>query len=211
MHHSKKQLALQPFFHMEKIIFLHGFFASGSCPLAQTLRQELKDTVLVLSPDLPLHPDQALDKIRQLCLAECPRLLVGNSCGSFYAQLISQSTGLPALLGNPHFAMTRFLSDRIGDHEYKSPRKDGRQQFSITPQLVTEFARLEAKQFDAIPPHQRENIWGLFGTQDTLAHFEPLFLQYYSHSFHFPGAHTPTTEEVRQWYIPLIKKMLERP
>jgi hypothetical protein len=48
----------------------------------------------------------------------------------------------------------------------------------------------------------------LFGEQDTLAHFEPLFLQRYRHSFHFPGGHTPTAEEVRDWYVPLAEKML---
>jgi hypothetical protein len=49
----------------------------------------------------------------------------------------------------------------------------------------------------------------LFGEQDTLAHFEPLFLQHYNRSFHFPGGHTPTAEEVRGWYVPLAEKMLE--
>jgi hypothetical protein len=48
----------------------------------------------------------------------------------------------------------------------------------------------------------------LFGEQDTLAHFEPLFLEHYSHSFHFPGGHTPTAEEVRTWYVPLVEKLL---
>ena len=51
-------------------------------------------------------------------------------------------------------------------------------------------------------------FWGLFGEQDTLAHFEPLFLLHYNRSFHFPGAHTPTAEEVRDWYVPLAEKML---
>jgi hypothetical protein len=49
----------------------------------------------------------------------------------------------------------------------------------------------------------------LFGEQDTLAHFEPLFLEHYNHSFHFPGGHTPTEEEVRTWYVPLVEKLLD--
>jgi hypothetical protein len=49
----------------------------------------------------------------------------------------------------------------------------------------------------------------LFGEQDTLAHFEPLFLQHYTHSFHFPGNHTPTAEEVQKWYVPLAEQMLD--
>ena len=51
-------------------------------------------------------------------------------------------------------------------------------------------------------------MWGLFGEQDTLANFEPLFLQHYNNSYHFPGGHTPTEQEVRTWYAPLVQKML---
>ena len=34
------------------------------------------------------------------------------------------------------------------------------------------------------------------------------FLQHYNHSYHFPGGHTPTAEEVRTWYVPLAENML---
>jgi len=47
----------------------------------------------------------------------------------------------------------------------------------------------------------------LFGEHDTLAHFEPLFLEHYTYSYHFPGAHTPTAQEVKTWYVPLIEKL----
>jgi len=33
-------------------------------------------------------------------------------------------------------------------------------------------------------------------------------LQHYRHSFHFPGGHTPSADEVRAWYVPLAEKML---
>ena len=29
-----------------------------------------------------------------------------------------------------------------------------------------------------------------------------------NNSFHFPGGHTPTEQEVKTWYVPLAKKML---
>jgi hypothetical protein len=67
---------------------------------------------------------------------------------------------------------------------------------------------MEAIQFNYCNPYYRDKVWGLFGEQDTLAHFEPLFLEHYNRTFHFPGGHTPTSDEVRTWYIPLIEKML---
>lgn len=195
---------------MKKILFLHGFFASGQCVPAVALREAFEGRAEVLTPDLPIHPNMALELIRNICDREHPDLLVGNSCGSFYAQMLAPIVGIPALLGNPHFQMTAFLGERIGTHEYKSPRKDGNQHFVIDEPLIQEFAELEATQFHYCNPLFKDKVWGLFGEQDTLAHFEPLFLEHYNLSFHFPGAHTPTAEEVRTWYVPLIEKMLLR-
>ena len=164
---------------MKKILFLHGFFASGQCVPALALRESFKGRAEVVTPDLPMHPKDAFVFIRDLIDREKPDLLVGNSCGAFYAQMVAPIVGIPALLGNPHFQMTEFLKQRIGEHQYKSPRKDGKQDFTINE-----------------------------GLQDTLAHFEPLFLEHYNQSFHFPGGHTPTAEEVKTWYVPLAEKML---
>ena len=194
---------------MKKILFLHGFFASGQCVPALALREAFKGSAEVVTPDLPMHPKEAVGFIRELIEREKPDLLVGNSCGSFYAQLLASTMGIPALLGNPHFRMTEFLKQRIGDHQYKSPRKDGKQDFTINEAMIDEFAELEAIQFNDCNPCYKDRIWGVFGEQDTLAHFEPLFLEHYSHSFHFPGGHTPTAEEVRTWYLPLAEKMLK--
>jgi hypothetical protein len=193
---------------MKKILFLHGFFASGQCVPALALRESFERRIEVLMPDLPMHPKEALEFIRELIDREKPDLLVGNSCGSFYAQMVAPIVGIPALLGNPHFQMTEFLKQRIGKHQYKSPRKDGKQDFCIHESLIDEFAELEAIQFNYCNPYYKDRIWGLFGEQDTLAHFEPLFLEHYTHSFHFPGGHTPTAEEVRDWYVPLAEQML---
>jgi hypothetical protein len=193
---------------MKKILFLHGFFASGQCVPALALSESFERRIEVLMPDLPMHPKEALEFIRELIDREKPDLLVGNSCGSFYAQMVAPIVGIPALLGNPHFQMTEFLKQRIGKHQYKSPRKDGKQDFSIHESLIDEFAELEAIQFNYCNPYYKDRIWGLFGEQDTLAHFEPLFLEHYTHSFHFPGGHTPTAEEVRDWYVPLAEQML---
>ena len=203
---------------MKKILFLHGFFASGQCIPAQALQEAFErqrvgasegmERVVLITPDLPTHPRIALQQIKEICDKEKPDMIVGNSCGSFYAQMLAPIVGVPTLLGNPHFKMTEFLKQRIGEHEYKSPRKDGNPKFVIDEALIQEFAELEAIQFNRCNPSYKDKVWGLFGEQDTLAHFEPLFLKHYNQSYHFPGGHTPTADEVRAWYVPLIEKML---
>ena len=193
---------------MKKILFLHGFFATGSCPMAMALKEAFEGTAVVLTPDLPLHPKAALTEIRSIIAREHPDLLLGNSCGSFLAQMLAPVVGIPALLGNPYFKMTEFLKERIGEHEYKAPRRDGNQRFVIDGALIEEFAELEAVQFDNYTPYYKDRVWGLFGEHDTLAHFAPLFLQHYTKAFHFPGGHTPTEQEVKTWYAPLAAKMM---
>ena len=190
------------------ILFLHGFYASGQCVPAVALQEAFEGRAAVLAPDLPLHPREALALIRRLAADVRPALLLGNSCGAFYAQMLAPELGIPALLGNPHFRMTEFLRPRVGEQQYKSPRADGRQQFFIDEELITEFSELEATQFSRCRADFCDRVWGLFGEQDTLAHFEPLFLEHYTRSFHFPGNHTPTAEEVRAWYVPLAERML---
>ena len=192
----------------KKILFLHGFYASGSCVPAQALREAFDGKAAVLTPDLPLHPADAVRLIRAICDSEKPDILVGNSCGAFYAQMIAPTVRVPALLGNPHFRMSDFLRERIGSHQYKSARADGKQDFTIDEPLIAEFEEMETRQFDDTDKYNKERVWGIFGEQDTLAHFEPLFLEHYTRSFHFPGGHTPTAEQFKTWYCPLIEQLI---
>ena len=193
---------------VRKILFLHGFFASGACAPAIALKEYFDGKATVLAPDLPPHPQQALDLIQRVCDQEQPDILVGNSNGSFLAQIAASKNNIPALLGNPHLEMTSFLIERIGTHEYKTSRADGNQQLVIDRTLIDEFAELQRHQWDYCNETNRENIWGLFGENDRVAHFEPLFLEHYKYSYHFPGGHAPTPEEVREYYAPLAERLL---
>lgn len=189
---------------MKKAIFLHGFYASGSCPMAVALKDALKGEVEVLTPDLPLQPLEALVFVRKLCAQKHPDMLIGNSNGAFLAQMLASELQIPALLGNPHLKMSEFVATRIGENRYKSPRMDGKQEFVIAPSLADEFAEQEQHQWDNWNPSMRDLCVGLFGEKDTLAHFEPTFREHYDNAYHFPGDHTPTEDEVREWYVPII-------
>ena len=177
--------------------------------MAVALREAFDGKAVVLTPDLPRHPKDALKLVRKIIDKECPDLLIGNSCGAFLAQMLAPVVGVPALLGNPYFKMTEFLKERVGEHQYKAPRTDGNQRLVIDEALINEFAELEAVQFDCCSPHYRERVWGLFGDNDPIAHFSPLFSEHYSHIFHFPGGHTPTPAEVKTRYAPLAEKLMK--
>ena len=117
---------------------------------AVALKDALSDEYDVLTPDLPLHPHDALAFVLKLYEEHNPVLLVGNSCGSFYAQMASALWNVPALLSNPYFMMTEFLEPRKGEHQYKSLRADGRQDFVIDDELIDELDSLQSIQFNKI-------------------------------------------------------------
>lgn len=81
---------------MKKIVFLHGFYASGQCVPAVALREAFEGRAEVMMPDLPMHPKEAVRFIRDLIEGEQPDLLIGNSCGAFYAQMVAPVAGIPA-------------------------------------------------------------------------------------------------------------------
>lgn len=190
---------------MKKAIFLHGFYASGSCEMAVALKDALKGQIDVLTPDLPLYPKMALSFVRELCNKEHPNMLIGNSNGAFLAQILATEMKIPALLGNPHLKMSQFTSVRLGENRYKFPRMDSKQEFLIEPSLVDEFEDLEMHQWDFWTPNMNNLCIGLFGEKDTLAHFESDISMHYNRIYHFPGNHTPTNKEVQEWYVPLVK------
>ena len=64
---------------MKTILFLHGFFASGSCEPANALKEAFWGKVRVLTPDLPMHPKEALELIHKICDKENPDLIVDAS------------------------------------------------------------------------------------------------------------------------------------
>lgn len=194
---------------MERILFLHGFTSSGDCEIANTLRTSLKATAEIMAPDLPLYPYTAMDMLKDMCGAERFDLIVGSSCGSFYGQQLVGLTGLPAVLVSPFLKMTVFLEPRLGEHEYKSPRADGRQTFEVTQQLVDEFAEMQRHQFDHYSEANRYRVWGMFGSHDTIAHFRNLFVRYYPTAIDYDGPHTMTAENVRHDLVPAILKITE--
>ena len=203
---ERKKMEAQP---QCRILFLHGFTSSGECEIATTLRSEFEYSAEVVSPDLPLNPHVAMDMLLELCDSEVFDIIVGSSCGAFYAQQLVRLTGLPAILISPFFMMSEFLKPRIGIHDYKSPRKDGVGKFEITPELISSFEDMERHQFDCYDEFNRTRVWGMFGNMDAIAHFRSLFERYYQESFDFDGPHTMTADNVKNDLVPVIKQMLK--
>ena len=97
---------------MKKILFLHGFFATGSCPMARALKEAFEGTVAdalfplrptkelfdaVAAKPFPVLDDQAGERMQALILEAWKNL---DSVGGVVE---CAATGLPAGLGEPMF------------------------------------------------------------------------------------------------------------
>lgn len=187
---------------MLKLIYFHGFGSSGEGATAKTLRELLKDWAVII-PDIPVDPTNALPFLVELCNTEQPDVIAGTSMGGMYAQ---QMRGFKRICINPAFDLSQHKDILYeGTFEFQNPRKDGATTFTITPEIISHFADMEAHQFDGITDKDSENVYGLFADNDTTVNCEDVFRQHYMNVIHFHGEHRLNRQVIEEVLMPLIK------
>ena len=132
-------------FKGKKVMYVHGFGSSGQSGTVTRIREVLPNAI-VIAPDLPIHPQEALDLLRQLCITEQPDLIIGTSMGGMFAEMLY---GYDRILINPAFQ----IADTMGEHgltgkqQFFSPRQDGVQEFYVDKPLVKEYRVLAEQSF----------------------------------------------------------------
>jgi len=187
-----------------KLIYFHGFGSSAASGTIRTLRERLPDFE-VIAPDIPVDPAEALPFLRELCEKEQPNVVVGTSMGGMYAQ---QMFGFNRICVNPAFFMSKTSKVlKAGTFEFFKPRLDGQKEFTITEEIISHFAEMEARQFDGVTPSDTERVWGMFGINDTQVNCEEAFLQHYHNIIHFSDGHRLDDITINEILIPLIHLM----
>ena len=181
-----------------KLIYFHGFGSSSQSGTIRTLREKLTDFV-VIAPDIPVDPQDALPFLKQLCNEVQPDVVIGTSMGGMYAQ---QMAGFNRICVNPAFEMsTKSKVLKVGTFQYFKPRKDGETNFTITPEIM------EKQQFNEANIADSEKVWGLFGNDDKQVNGEHVFRCYYDNVIHFEGEHRMNDTVINEVLIPLIRKI----
>lgn len=98
---------------MGRILYIHGFASCGDSTKTRLLKAHFGETD-VLSPDLPVEPDDALAFLRGQIESNRVSLLIGSSLGGFYATKLSAEFGLDAVLINPSVHPYKTLSPYVG-------------------------------------------------------------------------------------------------
>ena len=117
------------------LIYIHGLDSDANSTKGLLLDKYCQQHHLDISvhrPDLNQPPKVVFDKLLKLVAeldADSKVILVGSSLGGYFATLVSNETGCPALLINPstqpHITLRRFEADKsadtlkIDDHQEK--------------------------------------------------------------------------------------------
>jgi predicted esterase YcpF (UPF0227 family) len=102
------------------LLYLHGFRSSPKSFKAQSLHgwlQRHRPEVHWWCPQLPPSPREALALVRQGTAGWPPAssAVLGSSLGGFYATVVAEATGWPAVLLNPAVDPARDLGPYVGE------------------------------------------------------------------------------------------------
>ena len=107
------------------LIYIHGLDSNANSikgVLLDDYCQQYHPDITVNRPDLNQAPQVVLDRLVELVAelnSDSKVVVVGSSLGGYFATLVSNQTGCPALLINPstqpHITLQRFEDDRGND------------------------------------------------------------------------------------------------
>ena len=167
----------------KKIIYVHGFMSAGSSHTVQILRDYMPEAT-VIAPDLPIHPEEAMELLNNLVDTEKPDLIIGTSMGGMYTEMLY---GVDRICVNPAFQMGTTISETnmMGKQVFQNPRQDGIQEVIVTKALVKEYKEITEKCFSQVTEEEQQRVFGLFGDADPVVHTFDLFSEHYSQAIHF--------------------------
>ena len=169
------------------VLYCHGFASSGQSGTVARLREVMPQSK-VIAPDLPIHPQEAISMLKNICQQEQPSLIIGTSMGGMYAE---QLRGFDRICVNPAMEMgeTMKAHSMTGTQQFQNPRLDGVQEFYVDKALVKEYKDQSEHRFEDVSDEDRQRVYGLFGDEDTTVNTFDMFHEVYPHALHFHGEH----------------------
>lgn len=191
------------------ILYVHGFASSGQSGTVTKLREMLPGATVV-APDLPLHPDEAMALLRDICSKDNPDLIIGTSMGGMYAEMLY---GYDRILVNPAFQMgeTMYKHGHVGKNTYHSQRLDGVQDFILTKAMVEEYKATTEQCFSGVTDKDRDVlVYGLFGDEDQIVDTRDIFAEHYRNAISFHGEHYMNDKVLLHSLIPVVQWIDDR-
>lgn len=197
-----------PLFQNKKILYVHGFGSSGQSGTVTRIREVLPQAT-VIAPDLPIHPEEAMALLHEVCEQEHPNLIIGTSMGGMYAEMLY---GYDRILVNPALQMGDTMKEHgmTGAQHFSNPRQDGVQDFMVTKALVKEYKEMTEQCFSGMTADEQKRVWGLFGDEDTTVNTFDLFHEHYPTAIRFHGEHRMNDVSFMHSVVPVIRWIDDR-
>ncbi|MBR1678327.1 MAG: esterase [Bacteroidales bacterium] len=184
----------------KKILYVHGYASSGASGTVGRLRLLLPDATVV-APDVPVDPFEALKMLQEMCAHETPDLIIGTSMGGMYTE---QLTGYDRICVNPalHLADTILKNNGLGKQEFHNVRQDSQTSFMMTKTLLEDYRSVSDGRFRQV---EKDRVWGLFGTRDTLVDCFDEFAGKYPRAIRFDGEHQLNDHAILWSLLPVVR------
>ena len=185
------------------VLYCHGFASSGQSGTVARLREVMPQSK-VIAPDLPIHPQEAISMLKNICQQEQPSLIIGTSMGGMYAE---QLRGFDRICVNPAMEMGETMKTHgmTGTQQFQNPRLDGVQEFYVDKALVKEYKDQSEHRFEDVSDEDRQRVYGLFGDEDTTVNTFDMFHEVYPHALHFHGEHRMNDKSFMHSVVPVIR------
>lgn len=199
----------------KKIMYNHGFASSAASGTVQRIRLTFPNAQVV-AWDLPLHPSDAMQLLREKVAEEKPDLIIGTSMGGMYTEML---TGIDRICVNPAFEIGATMKEHgfTGKQVWHSQRQDGETEFLVTKSLEKEYKLIAEQCFtatDSMPAEEKSGeqrrVWGLFGDADTTVNTFDLFCSHYTQAVHFHGGHRMDDRSFLYGIVPVIRWIDDR-
>ena len=190
------------------MMYVHGFGSSGQSGTVTRLRTVFPNA-RVVAPDLPVHPQEAMDLLLRLCETEHPDIILGTSMGGMYTE---QLRGFDRICINPALCIADTMQAHglTGTQTFQNPRQDGVQQFYVDKAMVKEYRTVSERRFAGISDDERRRVYGLFGDEDDVVDTFGLFHGQYPLAMHFHGEHRMNDKSFMHSVVPVIRWIDDR-
>lgn len=197
------------------IMYNHGFGSSAASGTVGLIAQTFPNA-RVIAYDLPLHPAEAMDLMREKVATEKPDLIIGTSMGGMYTEMLY---GTDRICVNPAFQMGQTMKDHgmTGKQLWQNRRQDGETEFLVTKALEKEYREMTEQCFTALDAmnaeektREMQRVWGLFGDEDEVVHTFDIYHSHYPQAAHFHGGHRMIDRSFFRGVVPVIRWIDDR-
>ena len=185
------------------VLYVHGFASSGQSGTVTRLRTVMPQAHVV-APDIPVHPEEAIALLHDICEKEQPSLIIGTSMGGMYTE---QLRGYDRICVNPALEMgeTMRAHGMTGTQQFQNPRQDGIQEFYVDKAMVKAYRDVSEQRFVGLTPEDERRVYGLFGDKDDLVDTMGIFCEHYSQATNFHGEHRMDDKSYMHSVVPVIR------